>query len=143
MKLLIGHYRFYRFPKIQLNLCGKYFLQNSRFLKNLNSYNDLTNFTWGMYYGCCLLFLASSFIHWSLEIVKQKSELFFIVRAKRIIFSKILQVDFQSPRTCCCWTYELCLKIATVVCNWDETLVNKPYVNEVTLRGQKPPLKYC
>ena len=24
----------------------------------------------------------------------------------------------------------------TVVCNWDETLVNKPYVNEVILTGQ-------
>ena len=29
----------------------------------------------------------------------------------------------------------------TVVCNWDETLVNKPYVNEVTLRGAKTTLK--
>ena len=35
-------------------------------------------------------------------------------------------------------TYHI-YKKATVLANWDETLVNKPYVNEVTLRGQKPP----
>ena len=29
----------------------------------------------------------------------------------------------------------------TVVCNWDETLVNKPYLNEVTLTGQNLCLK--
>ena len=27
--------------------------------------------------------------------------------------------------------------------NIQERLLNKPYVNEVTLRGQKPPLKCC
>ena len=27
--------------------------------------------------------------------------------------------------------------------NIRERLLNKPYVNEVTLRGQKPPLKCC
>ena len=27
--------------------------------------------------------------------------------------------------------------------NIPERLLNKPYVNEVTLRGQKPPLKCC
>ena len=27
--------------------------------------------------------------------------------------------------------------------NQTERLLNKPYVNEVTLRGQKPPLKCC
>ena len=27
--------------------------------------------------------------------------------------------------------------------NIQERLLNKPYVNEVTLTGQNPPLKYC
>ena len=31
----------------------------------------------------------------------------------------------------------------TVVCDWDFTLITNPYVNEVTLRRQKPPLKCC
>ena len=29
----------------------------------------------------------------------------------------------------------------TVVCNWDETLVNNPYINEVTLTGKNLSLK--
>ena len=34
-------------------------------------------------------------------------------------------------------------ELCTVLANWDKALVNKPYVNEVTLRGQNPPLKCC
>ena len=34
-------------------------------------------------------------------------------------------------------------QITTVVWDWDHTLVTNPYVNEVTLRRQKPPLKCC
>ena len=40
------------------------------------------------------------------------------------------------------------MALALLICiqqgtNIEERLLNKPYVNEVTLRGQKPPLKYC
>ena len=33
--------------------------------------------------------------------------------------------------------------ITTLLANRDDTLANKLYVNEVTLKGQKPPLKCC
>ena len=42
-----------------------------------------------------------------------------------------------------CWTRSTPPLGTTVVCDWDGTLITNPYVNEVTLRRQKPPLKCC